>query len=423
MLWTAGFAAAGFLAGLLISPAWGWSVLAAGLLALLFWHARHLSRLRRWLANPLPGQVPEGEGIWDEVLAALHRLERDAAKRERRLADALARMRGAVQALPDGVVILDSANRIEWCNRTAERQLMLDARADLGHNIANLVREPEFVDYLAQPQEKAVRVTRGQGMALSLQLILVGETQKLLLARDVTQAERVDAMRRDFVANVSHELRTPLTAIRTSVGLLLDPGIVPSPDQRQQLLSTIGRSADRMQRLLTELLDLARLRSGRAELQRAAFDARDVARDVAAAVEPMAAARSQRVRMELPERAVRMVGDRRRLEQALLNLVANAQKFSPAGAEIDLSLARTDDGAVRWTVVDRGPGIGAEEQARLFERFFVGTSDGNVAGGGAGIGLPTALAIAQGHGGTIEVDSEVGRGSIFHLVVPAGGRT
>lgn len=235
--------------------------------------------------------------------------------------------------------------------------------------------------------------------------------------------QELERLRSDLLATVGHELRTPLTAIRTSVGLLLDPGIVPSPDQRQQLLSTIGRSADRMQRLLTELLDLARLRSGRAELQRAAFDARDVARDVAAAVEPMAAARSQRVRMELPERAVRMVGDRRRLEQALLNLVANAQKFSPAGAEIDLSLARTDDGAVRWTVVDRGPGIGAEEQARLFERFFVGTSDGNVAGGGAGIGLPTALAIAQGHGGTIEVDSEVGRGSIFHLVIPAGGRT
>lgn len=235
--------------------------------------------------------------------------------------------------------------------------------------------------------------------------------------------QELERLRSDLLATVGHELRTPLTAIRTSVGLLLDPGIVPSPDQRQQLLSTIGRSADRMQRLLTELLDLARLRSGRAELQRAAFDARDVARDVAAAVEPMAAARSQRVRMELPERAVRMVGDRRRLEQALLNLVANAQKFSPAGAEIDLSLARTDDGAVRWTVVDRGPGIGAEEQARLFERFFVGTSDGNVAGGGAGIGLPTALAIAQGHGGTIEVDSEVGRGSIFHLVIPTGGRT
>jgi two-component system NtrC family sensor kinase len=234
--------------------------------------------------------------------------------------------------------------------------------------------------------------------------------------------EELERLRSELLATVGHELRTPLTAIRTSVGLLLDPGIVPSPDQRQQLLSTIGRSADRMQRLLTELLDLARLRSGRAELERAAFDARDVARDVAAAVEPMAAARSQRIRLDVPSDAVRVIGDRRRLEQALLNLVANAQKFSPAGAEIDLNVGFGDDGTIRWTVVDRGPGIDAAEQARLFERFFVGTSDGNLAGG-AGIGLPTALAIAQGHGGSIEVESEVGRGSTFHLVIPVGDHT
>jgi signal transduction histidine kinase len=235
--------------------------------------------------------------------------------------------------------------------------------------------------------------------------------------------QELERLRSELLATVGHELRTPLTAIRTSVGLLLDPGIVPSADQRQQLLSTIGRSADRMQRLLAELLDLARLRSGRAELQRGSFDARDIAREVAAAVEPMAAARSQRIRIELPDEAVRMAGDRRRLEQALLNLVANAQKFSPAGAEIDLRLTRQADETVRWTVVDRGPGIDANERARLFECFFVGTSDGMVSGGGSGIGLPTALAIAQAHGGGIEVESEVGRGSTFHLVIPAGGRS
>jgi signal transduction histidine kinase len=234
--------------------------------------------------------------------------------------------------------------------------------------------------------------------------------------------EELERLRSELLATVGHELRTPLTAIRTSVGLLLDPGIVPNADQRQQLVSTIGRSADRMQRLLTELLDLARLRSGRAKLETSAFDARDIAREVAAAVEPMAAARSQRIRVDLPGDAVRTVGDRRRLEQALLNLVANAQKFSPVGAEIDLRLERGADDTVRWTVADHGPGIDPEERVRLFERFFVGTSDGNVAGGGAGIGLPTALAIAQGHGGSIEVESEVGRGSTFHLVIPAGGR-
>ena len=231
--------------------------------------------------------------------------------------------------------------------------------------------------------------------------------------------EELERLRTELLATVGHELRTPLTAVRTSVGLLLDPGVAPSEDQRQQLLGTIGRSADRMQRLLTELLDLARLRSGRLEMERTTFDARDMAREVVAAVEPMAAARDQTLELDVPDTAVRVLGDRRRLEQALLNLLANAQKFSPSGAAIVLRLAKDPEGQVRWSVVDRGPGIGDEERARLFERFFVGASDRHVAHGGSGIGLPTALAIAQAHGGQVEVESEPGRGSTFHLVVPA----
>jgi signal transduction histidine kinase len=233
----------------------------------------------------------------------------------------------------------------------------------------------------------------------------------------VVGLEELERLRSDLLATVGHELRTPLTAIRTSAGLLLDPALDPSDAQRQQLLGTIGRSADRMQRLLTELLDLARLRAGRAEMQHDRFDARELAREVAVAVGPMAAVRNQLVELDLPDRILTVSGDRRRLEQALLNLAANAQKFSPSGADITIGVTG-DAELVRWTVSDRGPGIGADEQARLFERFFVGAPGQAGAGGGAGIGLPTALAIAQAHGGTIEVDSEVGRGSSFTLVVP-----
>lgn len=234
--------------------------------------------------------------------------------------------------------------------------------------------------------------------------------------------EELERLRTELLATVGHELRTPLTAIRTSVGLLLDPGLDPTDAQRQQLLGTIGRSADRMQRLLTDLLDLARLRAGRISMSHQRFDARDLARDVAVAVEPMAAARNQLVRLDLPDRELPVMGDRRRLEQALLNLAANAQKFSPTGVDIAIGL-QADGDRVRWSVVDHGPGISPAEQERLFERFFVGSSDRSGAGGGAGIGLPTALAIAQAHGGTIEVESELGSGSRFELVVPAGRPT
>ena len=231
--------------------------------------------------------------------------------------------------------------------------------------------------------------------------------------------EELERLRGDLVATLGHELRTPLTAIRTSAGLLLDPGLDPTDEQRRQLLGTIGRSADRMQRLLTELLDLARLRAGRVEMRRTQFDARELAREVAVTIGPMAAVRGQLVQLELGDEPLPVDGDRRRLEQAVLNLAANAQKFSPSGSDVTLAVG-ADRARVWWTVGDAGPGIPAEEQARLFERFFVGNAD-QPRGGGAGLGLPTALAIAQAHGGTIEVTSEVGRGSTFRLVVPRAG--
>jgi len=274
-------------------------------------------------------------------------------------------------------------------------------------------------DLLSQAVELGLARVTGyeEGEARYVSTTLGRRSATALLATDASvrlALADVERLRSDLLATVGHELRTPLTAIRTSAGLLLDPALDPSDAQRQQLLATIGRSADRMQALLTELLDLARLRSGRAEMEKKTFDARDLARDVAGAVTPMAAARDQRVRLEVPDTATTVVGDRRRLEQALLNIAANAQRFSPGGAEIVLRVS-TGDTAVRWTVVDHGPGITAEEQERLFERFFVGLGGS----GGSGIGLPTALAIAQAHGGSVEVESEVGKGSVFHLVVPA----
>ncbi|MGQ0650879.1 MAG: phosphate regulon sensor protein PhoR, partial [Betaproteobacteria bacterium] len=137
------------LAGAVAGPAWGFGSAAAGLALLVAYHVRHLANLAAWLAQPLPGKVPEGSGSWDEVLAALHRFERDAARQQAAVSETLARFRRAAQALPDGVVILNAANRIEWCNRTAEALLQLDGRADLGQPIANLIRDPQFLAYLS----------------------------------------------------------------------------------------------------------------------------------------------------------------------------------------------------------------------------------------------------------------------------------
>jgi signal transduction histidine kinase len=220
------------------------------------------------------------------------------------------------------------------------------------------------------------------------------------------------------LVTISHELRTPLTAIRSAVGLLLDPKLPAEDGTRQRLLETIAASADRMQRLVADVLDLRRFRAGAMPLQRRRFDAVALTRESAAAVEPQLTSRSQRLEVTVPEAPVWIYADHRRLEQVILNLLANAHNFSAQGTTIHLTLLVEGQDIV-WRVADHGVGIPSADLPRLFERFFSAPTDAAGPHSGTGLGLPLALAIAQAHGGTIEVESEVGRGSVFTLRVPA----
>ena len=205
------------------------------------------------------------------------------------------------------------------------------------------------------------------------------------------------------------------------MSLLLDPASNPTDDQRASLLHAIERNADRMQRLVGDILELSRFRAGRVQLQLRRFRAIALAESAAAAVGPLATSAGQRIAIDVAVPAAHEVfGDRRRLEQALVNLVANAQRFTPADGVIHIRVERRGD-RTAWVVDDLGPGIPDADQPRLFERFFVGRNDRSGPQDGVGLGLPTALAIAQAHGGTIEVSSTVGEGSRFTLVVPTSG--
>ncbi|HEY3334685.1 MAG TPA: ATP-binding protein [Candidatus Limnocylindrales bacterium] len=233
--------------------------------------------------------------------------------------------------------------------------------------------------------------------------------------------EELERLRTDLLSTIAHELRTPLTAVRTSVGLLRDPASEPTADQHEALLASIERNADRMQRLVGDILELSRFRAGGVALQLRRFEATGLAETAAAVVGPLAARRGQRIEFGgEPASSHGVYGDRRRLEQALINLIANAQRFSPDGAVVRVRVQRRGD-QTTWEVEDNGPGIPEADRERLFERFFVGRSDRSGPREGVGLGLPTALAIAQAHGGTIEVGSTVGVGSTFRLVVPTGG--
>jgi signal transduction histidine kinase len=230
----------------------------------------------------------------------------------------------------------------------------------------------------------------------------------------------IEAMRTELLSTIAHELRTPLTAVRTSVGLLLDPRVDPSADEHRTLLETIDRNATRMQRVVEDILDLARFRAGRIQLQLRRFDAAELAASAIASVRPLAESRGQTLALIAPEGPVFVFGDYRRLEQALVNLLSNAEKYSPADARITVTIRSTDT-EVSWAVSDNGQGISPEDKLRLFERFFVAGHDRREPTAGIGLGLPITLLIVEAHGGRIDVDTEPGHGSTFTVTVPTAG--
>jgi PAS domain S-box-containing protein len=263
----------------------------------------------------------------------------------------------------------------------------------------------------------AVPAVRKDGTRISLELTIT------LLHDDAGAVAGAAAIIREVSQSwetVAHELRAPLTAVRTCVGLLRDPSVQPDPAAHAQLLKTIEQSAERMQRLVADVLDLTRFRSGSIRLQLRRIDARALARNAAIAMAPLLDARGQRLDLRLPGSPTWVYGDRRQLERALLNLLSNAHKFSPDGAVVRLSVA-TQGVDIVWSVADDGPGITEPDRARLFERFFTVATDASREGAGTGLGLPIVRAIALAHGGAIEVESAVGRGSTFTLRVPASG--
>jgi two-component system phosphate regulon sensor histidine kinase PhoR len=412
----AALAFAAVLLGFIAGAPWGWALAAAGLGAMLTYHVIHLARLARWLAQPLPGQVPEGSGSWDEVLTALHRYERSGAAREQQLAEALTQLRRAAQAMPDGVVLLDAKNSIEWCNEQAAAMLELDSRADVGRPIANLVREPAFIDYLASQGEEGARPVRlavAHGRVAAIQLIPYGESQTLLLARDITQAERVETMRRDFVANVSHELRTPLTVLvgflETVRELKLDPQRV------RDYIGMMREQASRMHRIIEDLLALSVLESApppAAERVRIAPLLERLAADATA----LSGGRHTISVRGRPQ--VDLLGAESEIASAFGNMLSNAVRYTPAGGRVTLAWDDGPEGA-SFSVEDTGVGIAPDHIPRLTERFYRVDRSRSRETGGTGLGLAIVKHALARHQASLEIASTPGSGSRFTARFPA----
>jgi len=410
------------LATLVAWPLFGAVAAFAGLsAALLVWLAlqlRNLQQFRRWLREPSLDTVPAGTGLWAGAFAALHRLMRRQSQSESRLSAALQRFQRAGAAMPEGMVILDEDDRIEWCNPRAESHLGIDLAHDEGQQITYLVRHPQFAEYLdshAYNEPLVVRLPRDVELLLAIQLVPYGDKQKLLFSRDITHLERVETMRRDFVANVSHELRTPLTVLCGFLETLVGMPRLDS-DMTRRTLRLMQEQAQRMQRLVEDLLTLSRLENVHHVLREDSIDVPELVRGLYQDAVALSAGRHH-MHLQL-ESADWLTGSMEELRSAFGNLISNAIRYTPEGGEIRVRWHRVG-GQPAFTVEDSGIGIESQHIPRLTERFYRVDHGRSRETGGTGLGLAIVKHVLNRHQARLDVASEPGRGSRFTAVFPA----
>ena len=405
-------------AGLIVGASFGrvWTGLACALAVHLTWQLVVLFRVEWWVRHRSFAVPPEIGGVWGEIIAQIVRLHRRKRFHKQRFVRLMRQLQSSTAALPNGVVILNPQREIVWFNRMAGRLLDLRRAGDLGLRIENLLREPEFTRYLRlQDYTNPVVIRRANrdDCYLSLQIVPYGDGQQLLLAEDVSRQMRLEAVRRDFVANASHELRSPLTVI---CGYLETLSQDPALDRDLAgPVAEMRRQAERMTAIIHDLLELSRLER---TAEPAAGEPIDVAALLAVLRKDVLArpAHPREVRLRIDSDAA-LVGEESEIHSAFSNLVDNAAKYTPAEGTVEMRWWVDEDGG-HFSVADTGIGIPSEHIPRLTERFYRVDPGRSRATGGSGLGLAIVKHVLQRHGGELEVQSIIGKGSTFTCHFP-----
>src|SRR6195256_6840555 len=396
------------LIGLLLGWVFGnvWIGLGVALALHLSWQLANLFRLEWWLRHRSFADPPDVGGVFGEIIAQIVRLHRRKRFHKQRFVQLMRQLQRSTAALPNGVVILNAQREIVWFNRMAARLLDLRRTADLGLRIENLLRSPEFARYLEigdYSNPVVIRTTTGEDCYLSLQIVPYGEGQQLLLISDVSRQMRLEAMRKDFVANASHELRSPLTVIS---GYLETLSQDPALDRDLQgPVTEMRRQAERMTAIIRDLLELSRLEETDEMLGGEPIDIPELLsllrKDVVARpVHP----RDIRIRIDSD---AQLLGDEPEIHSAFSHLVDNAAKYTPAEGSIEMRWWVDDEGG-HFSVTDTGMGVPPEHIPRLTERFYRVDAGRSRSTGGSGLGLAIVKHVLQRHGAELEIQSTLG---------------
>jgi two-component system phosphate regulon sensor histidine kinase PhoR len=414
LLRAAGVAVLGLLSWWIAGPVPALMLVLAIIVAALIVQLLYLKQLGDWLNDPDSSKLPDGWGSWTDIFARLYRLRRGDERNQAELTEWLARFRQAMHLLPEGVAIMDDVLFLEWCNPAAEKHLGLTLERDKGRRVTNLIRHPEFIDYIILGRYEQPLTLSIRGRKLVCQIIPFENRRQILVTHDATETERIEEMRRDFIANASHELRTPLTVVVGFLEIAVnDPGLDAAT--RKAHLSLMTEQAERMQRLIEDMLTLSRLESTDAPLKREVVDVKAVVESVAAEARALSGGRHDiTAAIDGPD----VMGNAEELRSAFGNLASNAVRYTPAGGTIALRWERGDDD-LQFSVTDSGIGIDREHISRLTERFYRVDKSRSRETQGTGLGLAIVKHVLLRHGGKLSIVSEAGKGSTFTASLPA----
>src|SRR5690625_1508911 len=415
-----GLALLAWLIGLWLGAATGWGVFACGLLLMVLVSGRQLQQINRWVQN-LHTPPPASVGPWDHILAPIYRQLKQNRLQIHQLKSQVDAIIMAAEALPDGTVTLDEDFRIQWCNQIASQHLGLNLTTDRKHPVFNIVRHPEFVDYVRQRQWSEPLLLKnllpGQSRSLLIHISAYGLGHYLLVSRDVTQLERLERARKDFVANVSHELRTPLTVLYGFIETLHEA----APDsfneeERQYYLQLMLEQAQHMRALVDDLLTLAALEST-PENEARTLPMASLIRQALAQGQALSHNQHE-FETNIDPRLV-VVGSKTELSSVISNLLSTAVHYTPAGGRVRLFWYQTPQRQAVFGIEDTGIDISPEDIPRLTERFYRVDKARSRASGGTGLGLAITKHVAARHGATLDIQSRLHQGSRFSLTFPA----
>lgn len=401
---------------------WGLAFLVVALLVEVFVHVMSGIRMLEWLSMTDVSRIPmERSELWRKIFDRVYEDRKALVKNTRRLEEREARYLKTLSAIPEGVILVKHDWVLSWWNPRAQALFGLNDERHVGRHLLGLINDDTLVAYVRGEKYDVPLIWHrpGSNQRIEIRIVVADHKNALIVARDVTEQERLHATRRDFVANVSHELRTPLTVLSGFIEMARQ-GARVNAQIKPQHLDLMRDQAERMQRLVDDLLTLSRL-----EMSEDSIEPEPVSVDelVQALISEMRIVDKGMHELTCEASPSTLIGFKDEIRSAIQNLMTNAVRYTPEGGSIFVSCRTNEDATVQVSVKDNGIGIKEEDIPRLTERFYRVDKSRSRATGGTGLGLAIVKHVLMHHKGQLKIESEAGKGSCFTLLFPPGDRT